>query len=183
MSSQALKAARHRKAMAFGITISVGAHVAALAIVTVPGAGPGDAEPTANKFVPESFEAMEIVELQQPTEATQTTASPVESTSSAAPASAVELNTPRSLEARMADLAPAQLSAAIPETSRPVITFSDLKPVSQADEMLAAFASAYGIDSKDEEDGGGFSGLLGRLGVALSGGGHCPTPGGPLILR
>lgn len=181
MSSRVTETVLYRRAMTVGLTASVCVHIAALAIVTIPGAGPGDADPNPNEFVDESFDAMEIVQLRAPVEPSRTSASPIEAVVSAAAGSPTDVSpTTRSIDEMLADLAPAQLSGAIPDAGRPVVTFSRLEPV-QTQAMLAAFA--YGSAGGEEDEEGGFGALLGRIGLALSGGGHCPTPGGPLILR
>jgi hypothetical protein len=73
------------------------------------------------------------------------------------------------------------MTAGLPDGSRPVVTFRDLERVSQSEAMLAQFV--YGAGDDEQGEGGGFGSLLGRIGLALSGGGHCPTPAGPMILR
>lgn len=180
---KARRNAVHRRAFWSGIGVSVSAHVLALAILTVPGADPGAGEDEADRIAQDDFEAIELIELADPTPPTETTSamSTAVATGVVAPADAPST---ASLAERLSDLRPATMVASIPQTSRPVVTFSDLRPVSQTAAMMAMFA--YGDEFAEEEDGGGISGLLSSIGAALSGGGHCPTSGtasGPLILR
>jgi hypothetical protein len=185
--SNATKATRHRKALTLGLSISVTAHVAALAIVTVPGAGPGDSDAPRAEVVNDEFEALQVVQL-----ATTAPSDPVQAPRPTATSQGAVVSTPApadamaSIESLLADLAPAQMSVDVPTQGRPVVTFRDLEPVGQTGALMAAIAYGGMFGDGEEEDGGGLGGLLSSIGAALSGGGHCPTPAagaGPLILR
>lgn len=184
---KAQRNAVHRRAFWGGIAVSVSAHVLALAILTVPGADPGAGEDEADRIAQNDFEAIELIELADPTPPTETTSamSTAVATGAVAPADApADAPSTASLAERLSDLRPATMVASIPQTSRPVVTFRNLRPVSQTAAMMAMFE--YGDEFAEEENGGGIGGLLSSIGAALSGGGHCPTSGtasGPLILR
>lgn len=173
----------HRRAFWGGIGVSVSAHVLALSILTMPGADPGAGEDEADRIAQNDFEAIELIELVDPTPTTETTSamSTAVATGAVAPADAPS---EASLAEMLSDLRPATMVVSTPQTSRPVVTFRDLRPVSQTAAMMAMFK--YGGEFAEEKDGGGIGGLLSSIGAALSGGGHCPTSGtasGPLILR
>ncbi len=88
------------------------------------------------------------------------------------------------MEALFADIAPARMSADLPETGGPVVTFRGLEPLAQPNARMAALAYGGASGDGEEEEEGGWKGLLGSIGAAISGGGHCPSPSsGPLILR
>ncbi len=186
MSSRAKKAALYRKAMSVGLGLSVTAHVAALTIIAVPGQGPTeDGGRDARTVYVDDFEAVEVVELRTETPSAPTSIRPSEAkaASGAQPQPSVEATSRPSIEERLADLAPASVSSSAPEMGRPVRTFSDLEPVSETQVRMAMAAFGGGLVDGEEEEGGGWSSFLGGIAAAISGGGHCPTPGGPLILR
>lgn len=186
MGSNAKRVAQHRRALWAGLGISASAHVAALTVIVVPGFGPTeDGGRDARTVYEDTFEAMEVVELAEVTPAIPASIRPSESdaASGAQPNPSVEATSRPSLSELLADLAPASVSAAAPDMGRPVVTFKNLEPVSQTDAMMAALAYGGGLQDGEEEEGGGWSSFLGGISAALSGGGHCPTPGGPMILR
>ena len=186
MVSNQVRTTRHRRALSVGIGLSVAAHLVAIAVIAVPGSPLPDADDPTPRFVDETFEALEVVQLAEETPAlTVSTATavtaPASTTSGASGAAAPEASVP-SLEQMLADLTPAQPSVPVPDNGQPIVTFRDLQPVSQSAAMMAQFAYGGGFDSEREEGGGGWSDFLGGIGAALSGGGHCPTPSaGPLI--
>lgn len=185
MATSAANSAMHRKALTLGVGISVVAHVTALAVLNLPAHDFGSGSGEADRITPE-FEAIEVIELADAPAPVVAVTPPVEDVLSTADASGerapqAEPST-STLTDRLAELGAPSVTAAAVVESRPLITFSDLEPVADTEAMFAAFASAQGL--LGEEEKGGLSGLLGKLGAALSGGGHCPTPSaGPLILR
>jgi hypothetical protein len=187
MTTKATRIAQHRRALWAGLGISAGVHVAALTVMVVPGFGPTEdgGRDAKTLFQPE-FEAVEVIELAENTPAVPASIRPSETdaASGATPTPSVEAPSRPSLEERLADLAPASVSASAPDMGRPVVTFRDLEPVAQDAMLMAALAYGGGLQDGEEEEGGGWSAFLGGISAALSGGGHCPTPGaGPMILR
>ncbi len=186
MHSKATKAALHRRALYTGLGLSATAHLAVLTVVTVPGLGPtDDGGRDARTVYVDDFEAIEVVAVAEQAPAVPASIRPSETdaASGAQPTPSVEATSRPSLEERLADLAPASVSVAAPETGRPVVTFRDLEPVSETQVLMALAAFGGGLQDGEEEEGGGWSAFLGGIAAAISGGGHCPTPGGPLILR
>ena len=186
MSSGATKTMRHRRALTLGLSISFAAHIAALVMVTLPGAGPGDSDAPRAEVTSNEFEAIEVVQLATTTPSARVQASrPTASSQGAVASTPAPSAVTSSLDALLADLEPAQMSVDLPTQGRPVVTFRDLEPVGQTGALMASLA--YGaMLGEGEEEGGGLGGLLSSIGAALSGGGHCPTPtagAGPLILR
>jgi len=181
----AKKNATHRRALTAGVAISVAGHVVALAVLTVPGTDPGAGDGEADRVFQAEFEAIEVVQFAAAPPA-QTESESAVSTADASGAIAPEASpSAPSLADLLSDLQPAQMVASSPQTSRPVVTFAGLEPVSQTAAMMALFEYGEGFE-EDEEGGGGIGAFLGSIGAALSGGGHCPTAGtanGPLILR
>lgn len=187
--THATNTVRHRKALSLGLSISVAAHVTALVVVTVPGAGPGDTDaPRAERPV-ESFDAVEVIELAEVTPPMNPADAP-RPTASTAGASSEQ---PRAggdasrLDALLAGLEPARVALNTASESRPVVTFADLDLISEDDDLMEAlYGDLLAGVAEAESSGGGLGGLLSSIGSALSGGGHCPTPvtgSGPLILR
>ncbi len=188
MGTNAKRVAAHRRALWMGLGISAAAHVAALTVIAVPGVGPTeDGGRDAKTVYEDTFEAVELVELAETTPSIPASIRPSETdaASGAQPTPSVDAPSRPSLTDRLADLAPASVSAPVPDTGRPVVTFRDLEPVSQTAAMMAAYAYGGGLQDAEEDEGGGWSAFLGGISAALSGGGHCPTPGGagPMILR
>lgn len=187
MATKASRIAQHRRALWTGLGISATAHVAALTVIVVPGFGPTeDGGRDAKTVYEDTFEAVEVIELAENTPSVPASIRPTEaeSASGAQPTPSVEAVSRPSLEQRLADLAPASVSAVAPDMGRPVRTFRDLEPVAQDAMLMAALAYGGGLQDGEEEEGGGWSAFLGGISAALSGGGHCPTPGGgPMILR
>jgi hypothetical protein len=187
MATNATRIAQHRRALWAGIGISVTAHVGALTVFVVPGFGPTeDGGRDAVTVYEDTFDAVEVIELAENTPAVPASIRPSETdaASGAQPTPSVEATSRPSLADRLADLAPASVSVVAPDMGRPVVTFRDLEPVAQTEAMMAAFAYGGGLQDGEEEEGGGWSSFLGGISAALSGGGHCPTPGaGPMILR
>lgn len=190
MVSNKVRTAKHRKALWYSIGVSAAVHVTALAVITMPGPVGDDAVDQAQRFVDESFEAIEVIKLVEETPALKVTVasptvSPSSSTSGASgtPTTVAIVATAVAIEQMLADLAPSQPSMPVPDNGRPIVTSRDLTPVSQTDALMAAFGYGGGFESEEEESGGGWSSFLGGISAALSGGGHCPTPGGPMILR
>jgi hypothetical protein len=181
----AKKNATHRRALTAGIAVSAAAHIVALAVLTVPGTDPGAGDGEADRVFQAEFEAIEIVEIADAKPVT-TEASSALSTADASGAIAPEAApSSASLADLLSTLQPAQMVASAPRTSRPVVTFAGLEPVSETVALAALFQYGEGFD-EDENEGGGIGAFLGSIGAALSGGGHCPTSGtanGPLILR
>ncbi len=190
MSATAHRKAFHRRALWGGTAISVAAHAVALVAIVVPGHTPGaGTDKEMEEVFQDDFDALELVALTEPTPPTTTPVVTVPDAFSTADATGEVAReaTPEtpSLEARLASLQPAQMSVDLPDRSRPVITFSDLEPVGDPAAMAAAYAYAELLAEQEGEEGG-LSGFLSKIGAALSGGGHCPTPAtadGPLILR
>ena len=187
MTSKATKIAQHRRALWAGFGISAGVHVAALTVIAVPGLGPTEDGGRDVKTVYEdTFEAVEVIEIAENTPAVPASIRPTDAdaASGAQPTPSVEAPSRPSLEQRLADLAPASISAVSQDTGRPVVTFRDLEPVAQDAFLMASMMYGGGLQDGEEEEGGGWSAFLGGISAALSGGGHCPTPGGgPMILR
>lgn len=187
MSAKARRIAQHRRALWTGITVSAAAHVAVLVVVTVPGFGPTEDDGRDARTVYEdTFDAVEVIELAQPVPAAPSSIRPSESdaASGAQPTPSIEATSRPSITDRLAELAPASVRVTAPDMGRPLTTFRDLEPVSQNAVMMAALAYGGGLQDGEEDEGGGWSAFLGGISAALSGGGHCPTPGGgPLILR
>lgn len=179
----------HRRALGGGITASIALHAVALTVLTIPAPDAGAGEGESDRIALEPFDAVELIELPEVVE------SPVEvpqdvpdelATNEAQGAVAPEMaEASPDVDARLSQMGQVSLTAQVPSTSRPVITFADLEPVANTAAMMATFAFENGL--LDENDEGDLEGLLGRLSAELSGGGHCPTPGtagtGPLILR
>jgi hypothetical protein len=186
MGSNARNAAQHRRALSAGLGISAAVHVAVLTVVAVPGFGPTeDGGRDARTVYVDEFDAIEVVEVAEATPSVPASIRPTEAdaASGAQPNPSVETTSRPSLAERLADLAPASVSSAAPEMGRPVVTFKDLEPVSETRALMALYAYGGGLQDGEEEEGGGWSSFLGGIAAAISGGGHCPTPGGPLILR
>jgi hypothetical protein len=182
----AKKDATHRRALTAGIAVSAAAHVVALAVLTVPGTDPGAGDGEADRIFQSEFEALEIVEIAEAQSVTTESSSEM-STADASGAVAPEAApSSASLADLLSTLQPAQMVASAPQTSRPVVTFAGLEPVSETVALAALFQYGEGFDEEEENEGGGIGGFLNSIGAALSGGGHCPTSGtanGPLILR
>jgi len=184
MTSNATRIATHRRALAAGLTVSAAAHVVALTALSLPGGAAGARGADAPRIVDDSYEAIRVVQLAPdatvpPHEAVERIAT-TESQGGQAPEQLSQATMVASLDALLGELAPASVKATVPRTSRPVVTFSDLEPTAPA--MMAAYG-AGALEEEEAAGGGGIGGLLGRIGAALSGAGHCPTANGPLILR
>lgn len=179
MIDKARRNAVHRRALWGGIGVSVSAHVFALAILTIPGVDPGTGEDEPNRIVQNAFEAIELIELVDPTPPSKTTFAMSTANANGAVAP-IDAPSSASLAEMLTDLRPATMAASAPRTSRPIVAFRDLRPVSQTAAMMATFE--YSGEFAEKEDGGGIGALLSSIGAALSGGGHCPTFG-TLILR
>ena len=187
--TNATNRAQHRKALSAGLSISVAAHVTALVVVTVPGAGPGDSDAPRAERPTESYDAVEVVQLAEttppmtPADAPRPTAS----TAGARAETPMAGGDPSSLEALLAGIEPATVALNVPTEGRPVVTFKDLDLISDDEDLMTAlYGDLLAGAIQAESSGGGLGGLLSSIGSALSGGGHCPTPvtgSGPLILR
>ena len=187
--TNATNAARHRKAVSVGLSLSVVAHVTALVVVTVPGVGPGDTDAPRAERPRESFDAVEVVQL------TETTPpmTPAEAPRPTASTAGARAETPSAggdaaaLEALFAGIEPATVALSRPSEGRPVVTFKDLDLISEDEDLMSAlYGDLLSGAVEVESSGGGLGGLLSSIGSALSGGGHCPTPvagAGQLILR
>lgn len=179
---------RYRRSLWAGLTISAVAHVAVLVVVTVPGAGPGETDaPRAERPV-EAYDALEVVQLAEPTPPMTPSLAPrpTASTSGATAAEPSAASGKPDLNALLAGIAPARATMSVATESRPVVTFSDLDLISDDTQLMMALYGDLLEDAEEESGGGGLGGLLSSIGSALSGGGHCPTPttgSGPLILR
>jgi hypothetical protein len=187
VTTTAMRVARHRRGLWAGLAISASVHVAVLTGVYVPGVGPTEDDGRDAATRVDDFDALELVTLREPAPVDLTSVRPSDATNSAGSASAPTPEAPGrpSLSEMLAHLSPASVAATTPETGRPVVTFRDLEPVAQTDAMLAVLALGGGLQNGEEDEGGGWSALLGGIAAALSGGGQCPTPGGvgPMILR
>lgn len=186
MTTKASRIAQHRRALWVGLSMSAGVHVAALTVIAVPGTGPTeDGGRDAKTVFEDTFEAVEVIELAENTPAVPASIRPTDAdnASGAQPTPSVETTSRPSLEQRLADLAPASVSAVSQDMGRPLVTFRDLEPVAQDAMLMAAMMYGGGLQDGEEEEGGGWSAFLGGISAALSGGGHCPTPGGAMILR
>lgn len=185
MTNKIRQNAMHRRALGLGLSASVAAHVAVLTIMTIPAPDVGAGDDEADRITMVPFDGIELVELPEVVEPPVKTPEEV-STADAQGAVARETNdaSPQ-LDARLSQMGQLNLTAEVPSTSRPVVTFADLEPVANTTAMMAQFAFEQGLIAENDEDS--LEGLLGQLGASLSGGGHCPTPGttglGPLILR
>ncbi|MEM7414997.1 MAG: hypothetical protein AAF389_05825 [Gemmatimonadota bacterium] len=185
VSNKVKQNALHRRALGLGLSASIAAHVAVLTIMTIPAPEVGAGDDEADRVTMVPFDGIELVELpevvEQPVEAPEEV-----STADAQGAVARETSdaSPQ-LDELLSQMGQVSLTAAVPSTSRPVVTFADLEPVANTAAMMAQFAFEQGLI--DDNDEASLEGLLGQLGASLSGGGHCPTPGtagmGPLILR
>lgn len=183
-----IKNTLHRRAVAVGLSTSVAAHLALLAVVTFPAPDTGAGEGEADRIVLQPFDGVEWIDV-PPVELPEPTDQPVEVPDEFSTADAEGAIAPESAAAtadfaeRLSELGQVSYTAEVPATSRPVVTFGDLEPVTNTAAMMASIAIEQGL--LGEEEDGDIEGLLGRLSASLSGGGHCPTPTtvGPVILR
>jgi hypothetical protein len=177
--TNAKSVARDRKALFAGLSISVAAHITALVVVTVPGVGPGDVDAPRSERPLENFDAVQVVQLAEPTPP-MTAAEAPRPTASTAGATA-EIPTAggdaAALEALFAGIEPATAALNRPREGRPVVTFKDLDLISDDEDLMnALYGDLLAGAIQVESSGGGLGGLLSSIGSALSGGGHCPTP-------
>lgn len=177
--TQTTRAGQDRAALSVGLSVSVVVHIAALIVVTVPGAGPGDLDAPRKERPTETFDAIEVVELSQtvppmvPSPAPRPTASTAGATAEI-PTAGGETD---ALEARFAGIAPAQLALNLPQSGRPVVTLRDIDLISDDEALMdALYRDLLSGTVPLESSGSGLGGLLSSIGSALSGGGHCPTP-------
>lgn len=188
MLDKASKNALHKRAIAVGLSTSVAAHLVVLAVVTIPAPDTGAGEGEADRIVMEPLEGIEWIDV-APVDLPELTHEAVEVPDEVSTADAEGAIAPESAAAStdfdqlLSELGQVAFTAEVPSTSRPVVTFGDLEPVTNTASVMASIAIQQGLLGEDEE--GDIEGLLGRLSASLSGGGHCPTPGsvGPMILR
>ena len=172
MASNAERITIHRRALTGGLSISVAAHAVALTLITVPGGGSGEAGVEAPRRVDDSFDAIEVIALAaRPSQP----AAPAPPVPDPAPTTATGTPSATALDDLLSDIAPAPATVALPNRSTPVVTLRDLEPIGPSAALTAALYGTGALEGEGEE-GGGVSGLLGRIGAALAGGAHCPTP-------
>ena len=196
MSSNAVRAARHRRSLHAGLAISAAAHIAALAAVTVPGA-PARSQADGATRAERPFPALRVVELDVAPEAS---AEPVTATAASAasavsrstpvrPAAASEAPTPGavataaapSLHALLGALTAANPSGARVDRSRPISPFKRLEAV--AGSGGAAADGVTGAAEAADEERSMWREILDGITISVGAGPYCPVRGGPLIMR
>lgn len=204
MPSNVVRAARHRRALCLGISLSAAAHAAALAWIAVP-AATAPAPPAEDASVPSRLPALEIVRLIEPSASTSEQRTPAErthpapsATMAAAPSevmtapapaapsaggaispSEAEAASPAALDVLLAGLTSAASATDRTDTSRPISAFKRLRPVSGTG-VGSAVARSGG---SDEDERSLWSKLFDGVTISVGAGPYCPVRGGPLILR